>query len=325
MISTFRLFLIDTSENKLFLRRRKILFEHRIKFSFFTRMSSRLLNFLLWIFLCSIIDFSEEILFKFRSSTIKVGSFNLRRYSITKASSNTTLNSHISKILHRYDLIFLQEIIDSSNDNRVVNLLLKHLGQQSKYEASISPPLGLTSYKERLVFLYRRKSSRLKILSSYVYNGSVSQYFERPPFILQTKFSSTADSTIFVGVHLKPDHVYNEFRHLKTVINELKHGSAIVILGDFNADCSYLNNAKKKELRKTFHDFLWLIDDRTETNLLQSCSYDRILVSSGIQPWKKVSWKPNTNGTFPFDKQFQLSKDAALQISDHYPVEVDLY
>lgn len=280
----------------------------------------------IFIFIC-VFYTNDSFLFKSRFSSIKIGSFNLRRYSISKATPANSINSYISKILERYDLVFLQEIIDLSNDNRVVNLLLNHLQKKSrkrKYEAIISPPLGSTSYKERFVYLYDKKSSKIKILSSHVYNGSASKMFERQPFILHVESGSTGKIT-FIGAHLKPDSVYDEFRHLRTVIDELKEQSSIILMGDFNADCSYLSNAKKKELRKIyFNEFQWLIDDRTETNLLESCSYDRIIVSSGVNRWKKVSWKLNTNNTFPFDKNFKLTKQVALQISDHYPVEVDL-
>jgi deoxyribonuclease-1-like protein len=149
--------------------------------------------------------------------------------------------------------------------------------------------------------------------------------FERPPFILHIKLSSFGQ-ILFIGVHFKPENVYNEFRYLRTMINEFKEKSSLILLGDFNADCSYLNNAKKKDIRKNYFDeFQWLIDDRTETNLLQSCSYDRIIVSTGLNQWKKINWKANTNGTFAFDKKFHLTKQSALQISDHYPIEVEIY
>lgn len=280
------------------------------------------------IVLFYLIASTENVPFKSRTTGIKIGSFNLRRYSSTKAKSTNLVNTNIAKILKRYDLVFLQEIIDPSTDHRVVNQLLTHLHKQSrsnKYGAVVSPPLGHTSYKERLVYLYRQKSSRIQILSSYVYNGSVSKEFERPPFILHIKFSSFGPM-IFVGVHLKPENVYNEFRALRTVIDQFKERSSLVLLGDFNADCSYLNNAKKKLLRENqFHGFQWLIDDRTETNLVQSCSYDRIIVSTGLNQWKKINWKPKTNGTFAFDQKFHLTKQNAQQISDHYPVEVEIY
>ena len=270
---------------------------------------------------------SDLLLFKSRSSTIRIGSFNLRRYSFAKATAPGPVNTYLSKILARYDLVFLQEIIDATSENRVVNQLLTHLHRQSKsskYEATISPALGSTSYKERLVYLHRKRSSRIQLLSSHVYNGSVSHLFERPPFILHVNVSSMGEIH-FVGVHFKPENVFNEFRYLRTVIDELKSTSPLVLLGDFNADCSYLSNAKKKEVRTTlFNDFQWLIDDRTETNLRESCSYDRILISSGKDPKKRISWKAKSNRTFPFDKHFHLSKQMALQISDHYPVEVDL-
>jgi deoxyribonuclease-1-like protein len=282
---------------------------------------------LFFIFVYFIVN-TENFLFKSRSSTIRIGSFNLRRYSLSKATSKDSINTYISKILSRYDLVFLQEIIDGSIDNHVINQLLIHLHKQSKstkYQSIISPPLGSTSYKERLVYLYRQKSSKIQILSSYVYNGSMSQMFERSPFILQIKLSSFGQ-ILFIGVHLKPENVYNEFRYLRTIIDEFKEKSSLILLGDFNADCSYLNNAKKKDLKTNyFEEFHWLIDDQTETNLLQTCSYDRILVSSGLNQWKKINWKTNTNGTFAFDKKFHLTKQSALKISDHYPVEVEIY
>lgn len=292
-------------------------------------MTSRYIYLIIFLLLLCFISNSNEFLFKSRSSsTIKIGSFNLRRYSISKATSTKSTNTYIAKILKRYDLVFLQEIIDPSNDNRVINQLLNHLHKQSKsikYEAIVSPTLGSTSYKERLVYLYRKKSSKFQILSSYVYNGTISKQFERAPFILHIKLASFGE-IIFIGVHLKPTNVYNEFLLLHQVINEFKKRTSMILLGDFNADCSYLNNQKKNDLKKNyFSDFQWLIDDHIETNLLQSCSYDRILVTSDENSGKKINWKPKTIGVFPFDKKFHLTKENALQVSDHYPVEVDIY
>jgi deoxyribonuclease-1-like protein len=274
---------------------------------------------------------ASSLLFKFHArSTMKVASFNLRRYSLGKASSSdNVVHAHLSTILMQYDLIFLQEIIDVSLDNRVVRRLLEHLRQRSKgnrYEAIISPALGSTSYKERLVYLYRKTSAPFEVLSSHVYNGSSSDAFERAPFILHVKLFSSKKPMVFIGVHLKPDRVYEEFRCLRGVVDELQSTSSVMLLGDFNADCSYLNKAKRKELRDIhFNDFDWLIDDRTETNLVESCSYDRILISARGTSTKKVSWKMKSNRTFTFDKVLKLSKQSALKISDHYPVEVELY
>ncbi|CAF1527254.1 unnamed protein product, partial [Adineta steineri] len=80
----------------------------------------------LFILVCSFYQ-TDNFLLTNRISKIKIGSFNLRRYSLTKATSTNSVNLHISKILKRYDLVFLQEIIDASNDNRVINHLLNHL------------------------------------------------------------------------------------------------------------------------------------------------------------------------------------------------------
>ena len=284
--------------------------------------------FTMLLILIALFCLTDNFLFKVQLSQIKIGSFNLHRYSLIKATSNIRVNSYISKIIRRYDLVFLQEIIDSSNENQVVDLLLKYVnkGRRSrKYEAVVSPPLGTTTYKERLVYLYRKRFSKIKILSSYVYNGSMAEMFERQPFILHTKLFSYKE-VIFVGVHLKPNKVYQKFRYLRTVVDQFKDNVGIVVLGDFNADCSYLSGRKKRKVRKYyFKEFQWLIADQTETNLLQSCAYDRILVSSGKSRWKKVNWKLKSNQTFLYDEKFKLDKELASKISDHYPVEAIIY
>lgn len=48
-------------------------------------------------------------------------------------------------------------------------------------------------------------------------------------------------------------------------------------MGDFNADCSYMNSNELASLELKTEDFLWLIDDDADTTVANTtdCAYDR--------------------------------------------------
>ena len=49
-----------------------------------------------------------------------------------------------------------------------------------------------------------------------------------------------------------------------------------IMMGDFNADCSYIGQRTYNSLKITQQDgFQWLIDPTTKTNVLETCSYDK--------------------------------------------------
>ena len=53
--------------------------------------------------------------------------------------------------------------------------------------------------------------------------------------------------------------------------------SNIMLMGDFNADCSYVSNSKKEQLvLRTKAKYHWLIgDDADTTTSATDCAYDR--------------------------------------------------
>lgn len=76
----------------------------------------------------------------------------------------------------------------------------------------------------------------------------------------------------------RKNHLFGEFVWKKTHIES--HYSPlqdIVLLGDFNAGCSYVSGSAWQQIRiftdKTFH---WLITDAADTTVSQTvCPYDR--------------------------------------------------
>ena len=92
-----------------------------------------------------------------------------------------------------------------------------------------------------------------------------------------------------VGIHIHPynAYVYSELNALVGVydkaVSYFGSNQNGIILGDFNAGCSYLNRAKESQLSlKNDPRFKWLIERDVKTTLGSSdCAYDRY-VSVGL-------------------------------------------
>lgn len=96
-----------------------------------------------------------------------------------------------------------------------------------------------------------------------------------------------------------------------------------MVLGDFNADGAYVSGKKMKTIKlrsdKSFH---WLIADDKDTTatITTDFSYDRIVVHQDLLKYIV----PDSAKPFNFQKEYKLTNEEALDVSDHYPVEVEL-
>ncbi|XP_064861181.1 deoxyribonuclease gamma-like isoform X2 [Oncorhynchus nerka] len=97
----------------------------------------------------------------------------------------------------------------------------------------------------------------------------------------------------------------------------------VMFLGDFNADCGYVAKKNRQHVRLYSNQaFLWLIGDTEDTTVRQTttCAYDRIVVHGAFE--KAIV--PQSAQPFNFAKEYGLTEEQALDVSDHYPVEVEL-
>ena len=83
-----------------------------------------------------------------------------------------------------------------------------------------------------------------------------------------------------VGIHTKPSKAFSEINALVDVYDEAVHHYGTengIILGDFNADCSYLSQRRYNMLQLvTDSRFTWLLDTDVDTTTKNSnCAYDR--------------------------------------------------
>ncbi|XP_061697529.1 deoxyribonuclease-1-like 1 isoform X3 [Syngnathoides biaculeatus] len=187
-----------------------------------------------------------------------------------------------------------------------------------EYKAVASERLGRSeTYQEQYVFVYRR--DRVTVTGQYQYPdnkpGNVDA-FSREPFVVRFKAPETAiKEFVLIAQHTSPANVSTELDALYDVMQHVKRmwkTENVMLLGDFNADCSYLSKRSRDKLR-LFRDnsLFWLLPEKTDTTVRAStsCAYDRIVVhgdvfSNAVVPF---SAKP-----FDFQTAYQLTEEQVI-------------
>ncbi|NXW55804.1 DNSL2 protein, partial [Eurystomus gularis] len=256
-------------------------------------------------------------------ATLRIGAFNIQSFGDTKMS-NKEVASIIISILRRYDVVLVQEVRDS--DLSAVTQLMEQLNSVSKspYDYEISGPLGRDNYKEMYLFIYR--TDTVSVVDTYQYEDP-QDVFSREPFNLRVSAPHTkVKEFVLVPLHSAPRDAVAEIDALYDVYLAIvnKWGTDnIMFLGDFNADCAYVQPSDWSAIRlRTSDIFKWLLPDDADTTVGKSeCAYDRIVVCGAKL---KRSIVPNSAAIYNFQHAFQLEQEEALAVSDHYPVEVKL-
>ncbi|XP_011600822.2 deoxyribonuclease-1-like [Takifugu rubripes] len=260
---------------------------------------------------------------------MKIASFNAQRFGLKKALDPGVLSTLI-KIVSRYDIIVILEVVDVSGAS--VKLLLKELNRANSahhYALQISSRLGRNRYKEQFLFLYR--DDVVDLTDCYQYEDNQTDdpdAFAREPYILHFKPRNTVlKNIVLIPVRISPYDTENELDELYEVFLFVKDKwktDNIMILGDFCADGLYVTQKQMKALRiRSDKNFHWLIGDDMDTtsDTSKDHTYDRILVYGDDMLAAVV---PKSAKPFDFHKEFHMTEEMALEVSDHYPVEVEL-
>ncbi|OWK11087.1 DNASE1 [Cervus elaphus hippelaphus] len=269
--------------------------------------------------------------------SLKIAAFNIRTFGETKMS-NATLSSYIVRIVSRYDIVLIQEVRDSHLV--AVGKLLDHLNQDdpNNYHYVVSEPLGRNSYKERYLFVFR--PNKVSVLDTYQYDDGCescgNDSFSREPAVVKFSSPSTTNTRsavstevkefAIVPLHSAPSDAVAEINSLYDVYLDVRQKwdlNDIMLMGDFNADCSYVTSSQWSSIRlRTSSAFQWLIPDSADTTATSTnCAYDRIVVAGSLLQSSVV---PGSAAPFDFQAAYGLSNEMPLAISDHYPVAVTL-
>lgn len=243
--------------------------------------------------------------------SLKIAAFNIRTFGETKMS-NATLSHYIVQILSRYDIAVVQEVRDSHLT--AVGRLLDALNRDDPdtYHYVVSEPLGRSSYKERYLFLFR--PDQVTVLDSYQYDDGCepcgNDTFSREPAIVRFHSPLTkVQEFAIVPLHAAPLDAVAEMDLLYDVYLDVRQKwdlEDIMLLGDFNAGCSYVAPTQWASIRlRTSPAFQWLIPDTADTTSTAThCAYDRIVVAGTVLQHAIV---PDSAAPFDFQAAYGLS------------------
>nr|XP_020472851.1 deoxyribonuclease gamma-like [Monopterus albus] len=262
------------------------------------------------------------------ASDFRICAFNLHHFGDSKAKKSDVMLT-LAKIITRCDVCLLQEVRDSKG--KALQQLLDRLHSYDTghvYKAVASERLGRSeTYREQYVFVYR--TDTVTVTGQYQYPddrpGDVDA-FAREPFVVRFRAPMTAvKEFVLIPQHTTPVNTTKELDALYDVLDQVKKmwkTEDVMLLGDFNADCGYLAKKNRKNVRLfTDKNLIWLIDENADTTvrLTTSCTYDRIIVHKGSFASTVV---PSSAKPFNFQMEYRLTEEQALEVSDHYPVEV---
>lgn len=262
------------------------------------------------------------------ASDFRICAFNLHHFGESKSKKSNVMHT-LTRIIARCDVCLLQEVRDSKE--RAVLVLLDRLNRYDTkhvYDVVASERLGRSdSYQEQYVFVYR--TDTVTLTGHYQYpddqKGDVDA-FSREPFVVRFKAPKTdIKEFVLIPQHTSPANTTKELDELYDVLQHVRRmwkTDNVMLLGDFNADCGYLAKKNRKNVRLiTEKNLFWLIADKTDTTVRSttSCTYDRIVVHGERFARATV---PFSAKPFNFQMEYRLTEDQALEVSDHFPVEV---
>ncbi|XP_074549112.1 deoxyribonuclease-1-like [Halichoeres trimaculatus] len=261
---------------------------------------------------------------------MKIAAFNVKRLGLKKVKDESVV-PYLIKIMSQYSVVVILEVWDMSGE--VMETLLQKLNssscnQSNPFSMTTSAKLKRDTYKEQYVCFYREADVTLRACYKHPDDqvGNVNA-LDRKPYILRFHCPNTIlGSMVLILVHTKPADAERELRHLYDVVQAVKkkwRTRKIVIVGDFNADGRYLSQVQKSNIQICSPPYHWLMRDDVDTTSSKCTdnTYGRVVVFGKVTLRAVV---PDSAKPFNFQREFNLTDEQALRISDHYPVEVEL-
>jgi endonuclease/exonuclease/phosphatase family metal-dependent hydrolase len=250
--------------------------------------------------------------------SIRIASFNIEVFGISKLSKSHVMQV-LAQVARRFDVLAIQEIrsVDQTVLPRFVELINS---QGARYNYQIGPRLGRTSSKEQYAFIY--DSTRIEIKPGSVYTVSDPEdYLHREPLVAGFRVRGPRPDEAFsfklINIHTDPDEADLEVDALARVFLEVQRDGSgeddCILLGDLNVDEYHLGHLGQ------IPGIVCAISGK-KTNTRQTKAYDNILFDR-----RATTEYVGRSGVLDLMAEFNLSKDQALDVSDHLPVWAEFH
>jgi deoxyribonuclease-1-like protein len=247
-----------------------------------------------------------------QGSAIRIASFNIQVFG-EKKMSNPRVTALLAEIVRQFDIVAVQEIRSKQNILPQFIDIVNSTGRH--YDYVIGPRLGRTSSKEQYAFIFDTASIEIDRTALYTVSDP-DDLLHREPLVGWFRARGPAPDEAFtfslVNIHTDPDETDQELDALADVFRAVRDDGRgeddVILLGDLNVDDQHLGR-----LGQLSH--ITCAISRVATNTRGTKQYDNLVFSALATTEYTGRW-----GVFDMIRQFNLTTEEALEISDHLPV-----
>jgi len=248
-----------------------------------------------------------------RGDNIRIASFNIQVFGTSKLAKPHVMDI-LARIVREFDVVAVQEIraLDQSVLPQFVELI-NATGRQ--YDYYIGPRLGRSVSKEQYAYIFDRQTIMIDRDKSYTMSDP-QDLMHREPLVAQFAVRGPDPTEAFtfklINVHTDPDEVRQEVVVMQNVMQLVREDGFneddAILLGDFNADNALLGELGRNQGITT-------VINGMPTNVRGTEQYDNIIFAKYA-----TTEFTGRGGVVDFMRQYNLSMDQAIEVSDHLPV-----
>ena len=250
--------------------------------------------------------------------TIRIATFNVQVFGQSKLRKPEVMKV-LARVIRRFDVVAIQEIRSKRQD--VLPRLLEYVNADgSRYDYAIGPRLGRSSSMEQYAFVFNTATVELDrtTVQTVVDRGD---RLHREPLVALFRARGPPPEQAFtfllVNIHTDPDEVPQELKALAAVYQAVRQAphpvtgrleDDVILLGDLNTDAENLGPLGRLP-------YLMAAITAEPTNTRRTKQYDNILFHR--EATREFTGRA---GVLDLQREFGLSLQQALRVSDHLPV-----
>lgn len=245
--------------------------------------------------------------------TIRVASFNIQVFGRSKLDKPAVMEI-VTRIVQQFDVVAIQEI--RSRDDDILPRFVELLNAGGRhYDFVIGPRLGRTASKEQYAFVFDQETIEVDRNQLYTIHDP-EDALHREPFVVWCRARGAASDQAFtfslINIHTDPDEVDQEINVLDDVFlavrNDGRQEDDAILLGDFNTDDRHFGQLGR--IGNLYSAISGVATNTAGTRQLDNLVFDRLATREFT----------GRAGVLDFLRQYNLSAEAAKEVSDHLPV-----
>lgn len=245
--------------------------------------------------------------------TIRVASFNIQVFGTSKSKKPQVMDI-LARVVRNFDVVAIQEV--RATDNDIVPNFVELINSAGRhYDYVIGPRLGRTNSKEQYAFIFDTTVVEVDRNQLYTVHDP-DDLLHREPLVGWFRVRGPPPEQAFtftlVNIHTDPDETKQELDALgdvyRVVQNDGRGEDDVIVLGDLNVDDKHLGKLGQ------ISGITWVISG-TPTNTRGTSQYDNMVFMG-----QATSEYTGRGGVFDFLREYNLSMEEALEVSDHQPI-----